>query len=489
MKYKLLGIAMAALILICALAAGAYEAETGPYRVHQHLTGRQPEEGCDCSGTELCTHLPLVIIDTEGAPIPGEPMTNAVGSRDFTVTDTGETMLSVRVSIMEDETHNHHPSDAPDLESQALIRVRGRSSRHFDKKNYLLRFTDAEGAYEDHEVMGMDSHYEWALHGPFLDKSLMRNYLWYNIAGEMMEYAPNVRFCEVILNGTYQGLYLMTETITNGEDCRINISEPVGNATGYVLRLDEGSGTELKNLNNFTYYSYRISRLHDLKIDIEYPRSGALTPELAGTIEQDLSDFEKALYCFDHATKLSGYKNWVDADSFADYFIINEFTQNYDAGALSTYLYKDIGGKYRMVVWDFNNSCGNYEDIPVWMPGFQMQGTLWQWMLTKDEEYCRKIINRYRHWRDSVLSEEYLMDYIDQVVAYLGPAVQRNFQRWGYSFEGFRPLLPDSRNPDSFADAVEDLKEFIRQRGAWMDEYIDVVQQYGHPSVNKRYNH
>ena len=37
--------------------------------------------------------------------------------------------------------------------------------------------------------------------------------------------------------------------------------------------------------------------------------------------------------------------------------------------------------------------------------------------------------------------------------------------------------------------AVEDLKVFIRQRGAWMDEYIDVVQQYGHPSVNKRYNH
>lgn len=398
-------------------------------------------------------------------------------------------MLSVRVSIMEDETHNHHPSDAPDLESQALIRVRGRTSRYFDKKNYLLRFTDAEGTYEDHEVMGMDSHYEWALHGPFLDKSLMRNYLWYNIAGEMMEYAPNVRFCEVILNGAYQGLYLMTETITNGEDCRVNVSEPVGNATGYVLQLDEGSSTELKNLNNFTYYSYRIGRVGNLKINIEYPRSGALTPELAGTIEQELSDFEKALYSFDHDSEFYGYKNWVDADSFADYFIINEFTQNYDAGGLSTYLYKDIGGKYRMVVWDFNNSCGNYLEVPAWMPGFQLQETNWQWMLTKDEEYCRKIISRYRHWRDSVLSEEYLMDYIDQVAAYLGPAVQRNFQRWGYSFEGYRPLRPDSRNPDSFADAVEDLKEFIRRRGAWMDEYIDVVQQYGHPSVNKRYNH
>ena len=64
--------------------------------------------------------------------------------------------------------------------------------------------------------MGMDAHYEWAMHGPYLDKSLIRNYMWYNIAGEIMDYAPNVRFCEVIINGEYKGLYVMTGTITNG---------------------------------------------------------------------------------------------------------------------------------------------------------------------------------------------------------------------------------------------------------------------------------
>lgn len=118
-----------------------------------------------------------------------------------------------------------------------------------------------------------------------------------------------------------------------------------------------------------------------------------------------------------------------------------------------------------------------------------MQDTLWQWMLTKDEEYCQRIIRRYRMWRESVLSEEYLMNYIDEVAAYLGPAAERNFAVWGYSFTEYRPLDPDSRNPDSFAEAVEDLKAFIRDRGAWMDEYIETVQQYGHPSINKRYNH
>ena len=66
MKYRVFGIAMAVLMLLCAFAANAFEAEEGPYRYHQHLEARGPDAGCDCDGTELCTHLPLVIIDTGG---------------------------------------------------------------------------------------------------------------------------------------------------------------------------------------------------------------------------------------------------------------------------------------------------------------------------------------------------------------------------------------------------------------------------------------
>ena len=491
MKYRIFGVTMALLMLFCALAASAFEAAEGPYRYHQHLEARGPDAGCDCGGTELCTHLPLVIIDTGGEDIPGMPTTSHYdGDEPTTLTSTGETMLPVRVSILDDETRNHHPSDEPDLESGALIRVRGNSSRYFDKKNYLLRFTDEEGKYQDRQVMGMDAHYEWALHGPFLDKTMLRNYMWYNIAGEMMDWAPNVRFCEVVLNGEYQGLYVMTETITNGEDCRVNVSEPVDNttATGYVLRLDRFSNNPLKTLDNFTYYTYRISRRNGLIMDIEYPRSGALTPELAEAIEQDFSDFEKSLYSFDHDTERYGYKTLIDVNSFVDYFILNEFTQNYDAGYLSTYVYKDIGGKYRMAVWDFNNSCDNYQDVSTEIEDFRMQDTLWQWMLCKDEAYCQRIIDRYRMWRESFLSEEYLMDYIDETIAYLGPAIDRNFAVWGYTFQQ-EWLAPAERNPESFEEAVEQLKGFLRERGAWMDEHIETVRQYGHPSVNKRYNH
>ena len=491
MKYKVIGLVMAVMILFLSVAVSAADESVGVRRIHQHQTARQPDEGCDCAGEELCTHLPLVIIHTE-EEIPGVPARDSeTGELIYTTAADGSSMIEAQVAIMDDDSHNHHPSDEPDLESSMLIRVRGNSSRTFAKKSYLLRFTEEDGTYASHKVMGMDSHYEWALHGPYLDKSLIRNYMWYNIAGEMMDYAPNVRFCEVILNGEYQGLYLMTETITNGTDSRVNVSEPVDGTTetGYVLRMDRGSQTELKNIDNFTYYTRRMSHEDGLRIDIEYPRSGALTEEMADAIEQDFSDFEKALYSYDYDTYDYGYQNWINVDSFADYFIINEFTQNYDAGSFSTYLSKDIGGKYNMVVWDFNNACDNYQENAVSPVTYQMQDTHWQFMLTKDEEYCQRIINRYRMWRESVLSEEYLMKYIDETIAYLGDAVERNFEVWGASFQDTTLLIPAERNLGSFEDAVDQLKEYIHDRGAWMDETIETILQNGHPSVNKRYNH
>ena len=491
MKYKLTGVLAACLMLFCAVMASTAEAKEGPNRVHQHLTARQPDAGCDCDGSELCTHLPLVIIDTEGQEIPGVPIKNTDGTTTFSTTQSGENMLSARIAVMEDGSRNHHPSDDPDWTTDTLIRVRGNSSRYFDKKSYLLRFTDEEGAYQDHEVMGMDAHYEWALYGPYLDKSLIRNYMWYNIAGEIMDYAPNVRFCEVILNGEYQGLYVMVETITNGVDCRVNVSEPVDNttATGYVLRLDRGSNDDLKNINNFTYYTYRIGQLHNFRVNIAYPRSGALTLELADAIEQDLSDFEKALYSFDYDSEIYGYQTRIDVKSFLDYFIINEFTCNYDAGTLSTYLYKDIGGKYRFCIWDFNSACENYE-LPTTLPQhFELQNAVWYFMLFKDEEFVERILSRYQQLRETYLNDEYLCDYIDSTIAYLGDAVDRNFQVWGYTFDEYLPLQPAERNPADHKTAVQQIKDFCSERGEWIDEHIETLKQYSHPSKNKKFNH
>lgn len=48
-------------------------------------------------------------------------------------------------------------------------------------------------------------------------------------------------------------------------------------------------------------------------------------------------------------------------DNWVDYFIINEFAMNYDAGTFSTYVYKELGGKLQLAAWDFNNGFDNYQ--------------------------------------------------------------------------------------------------------------------------------
>ena len=210
-KYKLMGGAMAALILVCALAASALEAGEGPSRVHQHLSARGPDAGCDCDGTQLCTHLPLVIIDTGGQEIPGVPNgeEDYYGEELYTTAEDGTDFINVQVTVIDNEDQNNHPSDTPDFTTASQFRIRGHASRHFEKSPYLLKFIDEDGEDNPISVMGMGAHNEWVLNGPYLDKSLIRNYLCYNLAGEIMEYAPNVRYCELIVDGDYRGLYLM----------------------------------------------------------------------------------------------------------------------------------------------------------------------------------------------------------------------------------------------------------------------------------------
>ena len=340
---------------------------------------------------------------------------------------------------------------------------------------------------KDVSIMGMAPHHEWALHGPYLDKSLIRNYMWYNIAGEIMDYAPNVRFCEVVINGEYQGLYAMTETITNGEDSRLDMSMPddAYSMVSYVVRLDRGSSNPLKNIETFTSYTLRQNQV----IDIVYPGAENLTQERIDYITQDFSDFEKSLYSYDYDTEPHAWWNDADMDSFVEYFILNEFTCNYDVGARSTYVYKDLRGKYKMCLWDMNSSCDNFHLSQTDPQEFRMQYITWFYMLVKDEHFVERVIDRYRELRTTYLSDEYLMDYIDRVVAYLESAIDRNFEVWGYAFEEYRPLSPSQRNPETFNDAVEQLKQFIVKRGSWMDENIEILRQYCHESKVKKFNH
>lgn len=477
MKHTIIGAAA----LVCAIAlvlglSAVFPAEENT-RYIQHL--EQPAyTACeDCPDDTLCTHLPIIRIDTGGVEIPGKPYRNSeTGLTAYTTAADGSDTIAATADIIDGEG-NHHLTDAATLSSAARIRLRGNSSRHFAKRPYLLELVEADGTNNDLAVMGMAAHHEWALHGPYLDKTLIRNYMWYNLAGQVMDYAPNVRFCELVLNGEYQGVYLMTETITAGRDgarLALTTTEKRSTFSGYILRHDRGSDSEIKNIEPLSIYARRT----DKKINIVYPGLSNLDEALAREIELEFSAFEKAIFSYDFDNK-EGYKGSIDVDSFVDYFILNEVSLNRDAGLYSTYLYMDTDRKYKMCVWDFNNALDNYEDVVNPTDGFAMFGTLWFDRLVQDEDFTEAIIRRYRELRGGVLSDEYLNRFIDETITWLGPAVIRNYQVWGFSFgTDYDRLVPHIRNPRSYADAVEQMQSCLNQRLAWMDENIESLRQY-----------
>jgi len=488
-KYKIIGISVTALVLITVLCISFIMPEDNGTRYIEHIMAEEKTPCTSHTDDALCTHLPIVSINTNGLEIPGKPIYDEeYNVIDYTVAQDGTSTIKSTVNVVNNEkSYNHLTDNSTDM-GTALIRVRGHSSRRFEKANYLIKFINADATNNDQNFLSMDAHHEWALHGPYLDKTLIRNYMWYNIAGEIMDYSPNVRFCELIINGEYRGLYLAIEMITAGkEGARLNleVNKKDNTFSGYALRLDWGDTTEDKKLYPFTNYTTRAKTQHELV----YPGTQNMTPELKEAIKDEFSLFEKTLYSYDYNNEKYGYKNYIDIDSFVDYFLINEFTCNYDAGSLSTYIYKDVDGKYRMCVWDFNSACDMYQEDSMPIDDFKLNSSLYFQMLFMDNEFTDKVVKRYHELRETVFSEEYLMGFIDDTIEYLKPAIERNYDKWGYTLSAEYDLLhPSERNLRTYEEYIGQLKDFIRKRIDFMDENIESLKQYSAESRTKKYN-
>lgn len=482
MSRKILYVTVGAALLAAVFLISGY---THPkkLRFQQHLEISQGVEDTSLSidADSFSSHLPVVNIETNGQTIPGKPELNQ------RVSEIENTYISASMQIMDQKEELNTLKTEAAIDSKVQIRVRGNSSRRFDKVGYLFKFTDKDGIEQEEPVLGMEKNSTWVLHGPFLDKTLMRNYMWYNLSGQIMEWAPDVRYCELFLNGTYQGVYVMTEQISVAPG-RINATKYDGRApvSSYVLCADRASINDVEYLDNFSWYARRSSS----RMEIKYPGSKKLTPELTEEISRDFSEFEKTLYSFDYDSKRFGYQNFIDVQNFVDYFIINEITQNTDAGIYSTYFYKDVAGKIKMCVWDFNNCCDNFMEEQQPMAGFYMQGRPWFFMLCRDEEFVELIISRYRELRKGILSDDAVKAYIQDVQNYLGPAIDRNFEVWGYSFDADEDLMDEEfRKIGSYEAAVEQYQGRLISRMGWMDKHIEALRSYSHESRNKKFNH
>lgn len=195
--------------------------------------------------------------------------------------------------------------------------------------------------------------------------------------------------------------------------------------------------------------------------NLEYPDVEKITDASLQYIQKEILQFEKTLYDAEYSDHWEKVNQRTDLDSFVDYYIINEFFQNYDAGIRSTYLYKNLGGKFSIgPVWDFDGAFNNYTGKNFTPDMIETGATFYFFYLTHNPEFVKRCCERYEGLRKTVLSEEYLLKYIDESSMYLGSAGIRNCDKW---YDGDYSLY--------YGD-IEKMKTFVIERGKWMDEHF-----------------
>lgn len=421
------------------------------------------------------SNLPIIVIDTNGEEI----------------TDDGKADANMKIYFKEDGSANSI-NDAPDdFNGDIEIKLRGQSSLAlFDKKSYSFETVDAEGKDSTVNLLGMPKESDWVMHGPFSDKSLMRNALLYTMADDILAYSPRVQMVEIIVNNDYKGVYLFTEKIKR-DDSRVDIANVKSNdieglelTGGYIIKFDKAETEEIgwsspysNSTTQPTYFVY------------DEPAWDDIQPEQSTYIENWITEFEDVLSSNNFADPNDGYSKYINVESFIDHMLLNELSRNVDAYRISTYMYKTkdsetkLGQLYMGPVWDYNLAFGNanycegstiegwaydYNDV---CPNDFYPVHFWWSRLLEDPIFEEEVKEKWMKLRNGKFSNANIKAWIDNLEAQLEVPQARNFQRW--------PVLgvevwPNNFVGNSYKEEVDYLRGWLADRLDWMDQEFDI---------------
>ena len=415
------------------------------------------------------SHLPIVIVNTNGQDIPNEnKITAHMGIID---NGPGET--------------NHLSDPYNHYDGYIGIELRGSSTLWFPKKQFAVETRDSLGENNNVSLFGMPEENDWIFNAPYTDKSLMRNVLIYKIARDAGHYASHSHYFELVLNGDYRGVYVMLEKIKR-DDNRVNIAKLNPDDVsgddltgGYIIKIDKWDGEnvggwysepQLENYSGF-YYQYH------------YPKPDDIVTEQQGYIINYIDNFEQVIINENSSDSISGYANIINWYSFVDFLIMQEIAKNVDGYRLSNYMYKDNDSNDgRLVagpIWDFNLGFGNADYYEGWdTQGWQVDAILpsddfgnpfWWSLIWSDENFRWSVQQRWYELRQNMLSNSAVNTVIDSLQDHIGVAADRNFERWSTLGEY---VWPNYFIGETYEEEVEYLRDWIMTRMEWMDNEL-----------------
>jgi hypothetical protein len=423
------------------------------------------------------SNLPIIIINTSGATVPDEPKIAA--NMKIIWKSDGQT------NKVSDQTYNY--------DGKIGIEVRGSTSASLsEKKPYAIEIRDAAGNDVDTSLLGMPKESDWALIAPYSDKTLIRDAIIYTLARSFMEYAPRVRHCELILNDTYMGVFVLTEKIKRNKN-RVNIAKTDATAVagsdaitgGYILKIDKTTGDQPSGVSLSFKSSYLSSATAKTEYLYDYPKPEDITTAQKTYIRGAISEFEDVMNGSNAINPNLGYPKYFDVNSLIDFATMNEIGKNVDGYRLSTFLYKDrnsVNSKFKIgPMWDFNIALGNADycsgnNATGWAYNFNTVCPsdfwvipFWWKKIVDDNSLKGKWRSRWTKLRAKELSDARITGLIDSMTTLLAVPQTRNFQKWNILT---KKVWPNPQINNSYSGEVAYLKSWLTQRLAWLDGQI-----------------
>lgn len=421
--------------------------------IHATIGNTVLSDGMDCGKFDLDTAYEMTIQDQNPMMLRFIRSGNLPAMFIHTVSGTEDTIHTQRnvweyaqFCVVDAEGKTDYQGDLDEISG------RGSGTWFFDKKSYNLKLN------REANLLDMGAGKKWALLANVIDESHLRNKLIYDFARELGSYsgfAPNCEHVDVFLNGTYAGLYLLTEKAEIAEN-RVEADPEVilfevdalGRSDRMLLPfvLDWGTAVGIKSPESCT------EQERDLLMNDIFAFQDTLLDESKG---------EEAL-------------QYIDLESWTRRYLIDEIFENYDGGCHSQYFFRDQReGKDNRIIagpcWDYDNCADGWFMAKQNPRCFLMQRmwknegehTPWYGTLMKKDTFRERVLELYRN--DFSPQVHHLLEVdLPEEAAYLERALRMNAIRWN---------LADP------SGAIQHFRDFMEERIAFLDSaWIDGVE-------------
>ena len=361
--------------------------------------------------------------------------------------------------------------DAWAVSETVQIRGRGNNSWGYEKKSYKMKFPEKVNLFD----LGTGKDKVWVLLANVCDQSLQRNHVALELARHLegIAFSPASLSAEVYLNGEYRGSYNLIEPVTDGRG-RVEIDTE---NYDFIFEVD-------MNRSDGSYY---FKPKHGQRMKVSRPEE--VDSESRAVLKDFFDLMDKALMTHD----MEEYSQYIDVDSFVDFYIHSEITKSIDVYDFSTRYFMKGGKLYAGPVWDYDLSMGNVSETcwedkyftycnvrgfgtrsgdsaeGVWMDNY------WFHELLKDPAFRARVLERFEElyplfenlWTDN----ERGPCLIDWILSRYGKSFRRNYEQTGWQELGrYSGLAKDETLP--FNEEVEWLRNWLKRRTAWVAFYL-----------------